>query len=588
MGYLELRGYCRALRFTLHMCQSHGPRFLAGDFNLLPSELHLLDQWRALGFREVQDIFWERAGIEPRPTCKHCTRKDYLFLSPELQEALVSFHLDDTIFPDHSVLSASFQLGSSSIPRLLWRMPRQRAPSKDAGVLPDDPSNPPLQDFHLQLARNPSQAYRDLAGRFENRLSSFYESKGLPTLTKAERGRACTEQVKGVRAPPVPVRKARQGEVEATYFGGGVRHSHWFKQLRRMQALVQSLYKQGSSLSAREHRASLWHSIVCAPGFGCSFHSYWPTREIQLACDPVVVPDAIPALEEAQALFRSFQVNVEALERKLNKTRSQEAKARRQMNPFLIFKDLHDAPAKPVARLVTGTSSTVQAVDPTEAAVELSPEASFMPEAPVWIDGQQYQVVHSEPDKLWVHPSPEVREGARVSQESFIGDLQGLFAAFGQEWSRFWTRHSQDRPERWTAAIQDSHLPAVPEMRLPPITSAQWRAAVRKKKHYSAAGLDGWSRADLLLFPEDLLQELLAVYAHAESCGVWPRQALEGLVSALEKRPSACSVGHYRPITVLAMSYRVWSSIRARQCLLHLSQLQVPWPLPESWVFLWG
>ena len=91
------------------MYQSHGPRFLAGDFNLLPSELHLelLDQWRALGFREVQDIFWERAGIEPRPTCKHCTRKDYLFLSPELQEALVSFHLDDTIFPDHSVLSAS-------------------------------------------------------------------------------------------------------------------------------------------------------------------------------------------------------------------------------------------------------------------------------------------------------------------------------------------------------------------------------------------------------------------------------------------------------------------------------------------------
>ena len=128
-----------------------------------------------------------------------------------------------------------------------------------------------------------------------------------------------------------------------------------------------------------------------------------------------------------------------------------------------------------------------------------------------------------------------------MSQESFIGDLQGLFAAFRQEWSRFWTRHSQDRPERWTAAIQDSHLPAIPEMRLPPITSAQWRAAVRKKKHYSASGLDGWSRADLLLFPEDPVEELLAIYAHAESCGVWPRQALEGLVSALEKRPSAAA-----------------------------------------------
>ena len=71
--------------------------------------------------------------------------------------------------------------------------------------------------------------------------------------------------------------------------------------------------------------------------------------------------------------------------------------------------------------------------------------------------------------------------------------------------------------------------------------------------------------------PSDLLRHILDLCAHAEATGCWPCQAVLGVVSALEKRPDSCAVGDYRPITVLGMVYRTWSSIRSRQALQYLS-----------------
>ena len=45
---------------------------------------------------------------------------------------------------------------------------------------------------------------------------------------------------------------------------------------------------------------------------------------------------------------------------------------------------------------------------------------------------------------------------------------------------------------------------------------------------------------------------------------------ITGFVVALEKTPNAATVNQYRPITVFSLCYRVWSSIRAKQILLHL------------------
>ena len=76
--------------------------------------------------------------------------------------------------------------------------------------------------------------------------------------------------------------------------------------------------------------------------------------------------------------------------------------------------------------------------------------------------------------------------------------------------------------------------------------------------------------------PDDLLQLVLELCTRAEETGLWPRQAVLGVVAALEKRLNAEGVNDYRPITVLSVVYRTWSSIRARQALQYVASFAPP------------
>ena len=75
------------------------------------------------------------------------------------------------------------------------------------------------------------------------------------------------------------------------------------------------------------------------------------------------------------------------------------------------------------------------------------------------------------------------------------------------------------------------------------------------------------------MMPDFLTNRLLDIIRNVEDGAAWPTQALVGIVAALAKTPQAKVVSHYRPITVLSMFYRVWSSIRTKQCLEIISRL---------------
>ena len=84
-----------------------GPRFIAGDWNVDQDILPAFDLLRQAGFQDIQDVALSRWGLPIQSTCKSKTRKDFLYLSPELQELLVDISVIDDIFPDHAVLGKS-------------------------------------------------------------------------------------------------------------------------------------------------------------------------------------------------------------------------------------------------------------------------------------------------------------------------------------------------------------------------------------------------------------------------------------------------------------------------------------------------
>ena len=70
--------------FDRVLAQPTGPRFVSGDFNLTLEEVPHLDLLRQHGFRELQEVAQIKFGRDPVNTCKQATRKDFVFLSPEL------------------------------------------------------------------------------------------------------------------------------------------------------------------------------------------------------------------------------------------------------------------------------------------------------------------------------------------------------------------------------------------------------------------------------------------------------------------------------------------------------------------------
>ena len=101
--------HLRNTEFLLHHVASHvchlssGFRYVAGDWNVVQDSLPAFDILVQAGFRDVQDLMNDKWGIPPQNTYKSATRKDFLYLSPELQELLVGADVLHDIWPGHAV-----------------------------------------------------------------------------------------------------------------------------------------------------------------------------------------------------------------------------------------------------------------------------------------------------------------------------------------------------------------------------------------------------------------------------------------------------------------------------------------------------
>ena len=204
--------------------QPVGPRFVAGDWNLEVQELPQLALLRARGFIDIQDLRAARTGEAVEPTCKGKTRKDFLFVSPELQATFLAASVDPTFWPDHSVVSASFGLPRDHLVFFSWRQP---VPRTSQAVLEG-------QVHFSASAGDSTERYAQVCHSYEEALSRAEQREGRPPLSAAERGRGRVQEVRCRKTFVVPHRKGRQGDVEPNFFGCHVQHGHWFRQLRRV------------------------------------------------------------------------------------------------------------------------------------------------------------------------------------------------------------------------------------------------------------------------------------------------------------------------------------------------------------------
>ena len=336
---------------------------------------------------------------------------------------------------------------------------------------------------------------------------------------------------------------------------------------------MQALKGGRSTPSCLDHRDGLWKAILRAAGFPGSFSAWWRTRPVTLVGDLDLLPHRVPQLGDCQKIFLSFEAKFRHLETKLLGARKAAAIARREADPAAIFRDLKLPLKAPVESLMEVRSSTVSQVCQDEMALELESPVQWDAALPFTCEGLPLHVLHVEPDKLWVAALEGLAGGVQVEQARLIGSLLEIFSEFGSEWGKRWMRHEGVDAQAWQH-LADSFrdFTPFPAMQPSPITVPMWRAALKQK----SPGPDGLSRKDLLAMPWELTEEVLSILRISEEHGLWPQQLLTGLISSLEKVPGAAKVSHDRPICVLSLCYRTWSSLRCKEALRHVAQFAPP------------
>ena len=535
-----------------------GPRFVAGDWNSSPNSLPVFALLQSFGFRDIQDVAWERWGIQPKETCKRKTRKDYCFLSPELQVLMKGCHILDDVWPDHAVLQGEFARLSNVVPRQIWPLPA---------------------DFPWPLQWNVDpQVWANSSAKVDDRYIEVWKhiesaaTEALPFgVPKACLGRAGATNTKGVVAGKIaPVKKGRKGDFNPQFLCASFRHAQWIRQVRRLQSFAH--FAKGSSFQpSHPHALAVWGSIIRAKGFAPSFCDWWDDSKFRVHGAPVRIPVYPPEASIAVKFFESVALAARDFEGKMKKSSRAYARLRRESNPNMIFQDIRAHPVKGVDLLLRPIEAVVQDVRADEAALVLDRSFDFQPGCPVVCNDKCVEVIHAEDDCLWVDGSETFQPGDRITQLARLGTDEELCQAFIHAWSAKWTRHAEVPISRWKPILDFARakLPFIP-MQWPQMTPANLREVILQKKSATSHGLDGVSLADLKALPMPALQNFCAMFAWAERTGEWPMQVTAGRVTSLAKCEHPRHPMDFRPITVFSLLYRCWGSFHSKKILLAL------------------
>ena len=566
--------------------EQHGLKFIGGDFNQLPNVLPAVRYLQDLGWVDVQDLAYRRWNIAPSHTCSHCTRKDFLLLSPALQEFVVSVSNQYDFFPDHSILTAKLINPTNSPKAFTWYKPKPLHQLKHQ-----------VQDefaMQHQLVDNLDQTdlYASICESYEKSADAQLRASNLPGLSSCQRGRGKTLCRKPVEHFVSPVKPPRQGE-PTSFDCKTIMHKRWFVQLRRLLNYKRLAYSTQESFTIREHKLSLWHSILRAPGFSKSFQHWWPSRAIRSENAPLLIPTVPPDGATAKLIYDNFEKEFRHWESIMQKNRKESITNRYQADVNAIFSDIQKPAKVPVEVLVAKQNCTVaKVVDPLQIEVDHPPDPGnnllvHTSNSKHWVEIQS-----SEPNKVAFQQPHELQQGDTLAFAEHIGDVNKIHEAFESTWSKRWDKHRGVSQDHWEV-VEDFIQTAVPryQMTHTKFDLRTWKKVVQRKRHRAASGLDGITRLDLQLMNDILQQRMLDIFETAEQTDVWPDQMLEGGVFNLAKVDNAEGVNDFRPITILPLPYRCWASHRARNILKFLED-KVPTGLKgnmpgQSSVALW-
>ena len=346
----------------------------------------------------------------------------------------------------------------------------------------------------------------------------------------------------------------------------------WFCQLRRLQSLLHNMRRASQTPCAVEYRLSLWTSIKRAKGFAGSFLCWWESRPHRSPGVPVSFPVLLPSLVVAELLYEEFKLNYRMLEKwHLNHRRSTlEAVLREDMKKAFrsVTGDAEPCPD----RFEESTSVQILAVDEQSFRVHVDSDLPTCAQA-LWTVGDfPAQVTKVDECLFEVEAEVDLLPGMELTQNRQFTSVDEMLVQLQTFWAPRWNKLQDWEPHRWDRLIGfvRSHMTPT-SFDLPPITASAWEHINKRYARHAARGPDGFDQLDLLHMPQSFQQGLVSLLNSIELDGTaWPKQLQLGFCYPLPKKSHAATVRDFRPIVILSMLYRSWSTLRSRSLLQQL------------------
>ena len=542
-----------------------GPRYLAGDFN---HQLDTLHGWRilqGLGWRDSQELAHELWDQEYLQTCKGRTITDHVLLSPEMIHMMREVRTFEW-FADHAALGVKLTVPCVKLEQRVWTLP---------GAIPwDDIDMPQWQQADHMIT---SIGVQDLDQRVQ-KFSESYEAsfdgcsisfRTLPNHCRG-RGKRVTPEV---RESTLPLLKpSRPGEVYMSSDSLGRSVQHWFRQLRRIQSLLHSLRANKETFDARQYRIDLWRAILKAKGFNMDFRSWWKTRPTASAGLDPNLPDQVPDLIYAEAMFHDFEVNYRRFESWHGRQRVKILQAQYCQQSSKIFEVVRKEPKGGINYLEKKQPVEVVACSDDGQTFTLDQDVPVDVPLTISNSGMSTIATRTGPSQVNVEGEWLIQPGTQVditAHYTMPTAIQSELAAFWKQ--RWWKDLPQQHEWQRIMDFAQAYLPRG-QCEDVPVTVEGWVDINKRYGPRAARGPDGFDRQDLKFMPFDFQQEMVDILNAAEQTCTWPKVWRKGFVHSLPKTEQAVLAGQFRPVIIYSMVYRSWSSYRAKAFLRHLAR----------------
>ena len=540
---------------------------ISGDFNCEPFGLPEMSVWSAYGWTHAQALADSRWNVMQEPTCQGATQPDQMWLSPRLASLRSSVSVED-VFLSHRTLRCEFDIEEA--PQAFWTWPRPSPIPWEEVAVDEWHANEKTTMF--QSGHDSTEFYSHFSQSFEASLDGFVGGDEKGALSKSQKGRGQRTTPTMQLATPPTSRPSRHGEIELNSTLTGRAVHAWFKQARRLQSYCHSAKAGKQTSSAVVYRADVWRSIVKASGFSPSFEGWWNSHPHLVTLGSF--PKFPPGHAVADTFFRAFMICFRQFEAWHIRQRSSLNKLKHEQQSKEIFRDLRSPMREQIDFFWQDVHFTPLALDLESRLVHLDGCVVACDSSSWTLDGSPITVSQQSEDLVALDTTNVTLDSVLV-QRCHVLKVPDVHDKLGQFWQGRWYTDTPPTQEEWNRIMAFVQA-FMPKLRFPlkPITVSQWKCAVRRFKPNAACGVDGFRKNDLVHMSDLKIESLLSLLHSIEMESTeWPRQLLEGLVIGLAKISSPEMPQHFRPIILLSMIYRTWSSIRGRQMLRSLSHV---------------